>query len=181
MPEALVAPVASLAVILVVAGVAKLWRPRTAVTALRLAGGRGSDEAVRALGLFEIIVGVWWITSSAPLAAIAMAVLFSTFALFTVYVLAAEVPLSSCGCLGVEDAPPTKIHVIVNSLAASLAAMAAVVGVPGFAMTLAAAPPAQSALTLALVVVAVYLWFSAFTYLPRALASVSEFDERSPV
>jgi len=66
-----------------------------------------------------------------------------TYAAFAVFIVAAIVDpsrLTSCGCFGEADTPPTAWHVVVNVGAAVIAIIAAVAAVPGLRTVLAEQP-----------------------------------------
>lgn len=75
----------------------------------------------------------------------AVTALYAAFAGFVVYVLARDLPLSSCGCLGETDTTPNRLHVAVTAAAATTAAAAAFVP-PPTALELTAARPLEGAL-----------------------------------
>lgn len=106
--------VLALMVLLVAAGVGKVYRPIPTAGALRLAGLPSSMILVRLLGAVEIGVGVGGIVTGGPIAALSGAVLYGSFALFVIYALRRRLPLASCGCLGATETPPSVTHVVVN-------------------------------------------------------------------
>jgi hypothetical protein len=53
--------------------------------------------------------------------ALAVATSYLAFAGFVLAALRRDVPLSSCGCFGVQDTPPSPGHVILNVAAAAVA------------------------------------------------------------
>ena len=109
--------VLALMVLLVAAGVGKVFRPVPTAGALRLAGLPGSINLVRMLGVFEIAVGVGGIASGGAIAAVTAAILYASFGGFVIYALRRRLPISSCGCLGATDTPPSITHVVVNLFA----------------------------------------------------------------
>jgi hypothetical protein len=80
----------------------------------------------RALGLIELGVGCAAVITAAQPLIVAEAVAFAFFALLIGYVLVARVPLSSCGCAGARQTPPSVLHVAVDIAAAGAASFAAV-------------------------------------------------------
>ena len=91
---------------------------------------------VRAGGIAEAVVAVaalatgWWFL------ALLVAASYLAFALFVIGALRAGKPLSSCGCFGKVDTPPTMVHVVID-----LAAVAIAVGV---ALVAAGIPPRRA-------------------------------------
>jgi hypothetical protein len=58
-----------------------------------------------------------------PAALVALS--YASFAAFVGYAKARRLAISSCGCFGKPDTPPTTAHLVVNAAAASIAAIAA--------------------------------------------------------
>ena len=154
--------------LLVVAGVAKLWRP--APGAADLLGFRAPTPLVRLVGGSEAAVGVAALLVGGPLAW-AVGLIYASFAVIVLRAVLAEA--RSCGCFGRLDAPPSWIHVVGNLAlaAASFAAAGAARPPAATAMdSLVDSPAAGAALVLAIVVVA-GLALVAFTALPEALGA----------
>ena len=120
---ALSAPVLAAAVVLAVAGVAKLARPSGTVLALREAGLPTGTALVSVLGIVELALGttvvVW-----APRAALALlAVAYVAFAAFSARLLARRGGAASCGCFGAARTPLHPLHIVLNlAVAACVAA-----------------------------------------------------------
>jgi len=133
-PPPALAPLLVAAVVLAVAGVAKLRRPAPTGLALARLGLPGSDAAVSVLGAVEIVAAAAAAAFGGPLAA-PVVVLYLGFAAVT----AAQVRAartsgteSDCGCFGDRSAPVGPGHVAVNlALAAGAAVGAASDGVVG--------------------------------------------------
>jgi hypothetical protein len=111
--------------LLVVSGAAKLARPDPASRALRSAGLPGNRPAVRGLGLVEIAVGAACLAAPGPGTAAALTTLYVAFALFLTRLMTMDTAVSSCGCVGAAESPPTVLHVLLNIAAASAGALAA--------------------------------------------------------
>lgn len=129
-------PVLAGALLLVVAGLNKIWRPGPTARAVRTlaqalgprAGGlaRGFPSgAVRALGAVEVLAGTAVVASPWRGALWASSALYAAFALFVVAALATGAPLRSCGCFGQADAPPHARHVAMDVGIAALGVAAA--------------------------------------------------------
>ncbi len=128
-------PLLLAALLLVVAGVAKLRRPAPTGLALAELGLPGADPAVRILGGVEVLAAVGAIALGG-LAAGAVAILYLGFALVT----ALQVRRSrrtgeaaDCGCFGEAGAPVDATHAAVNLLLAAGALWAALAPADGLA------------------------------------------------
>lgn len=120
---------AAAAALLLVTGAAKLRRPAAAaaaLTAVTLRFGRRGDLAGRALGAVEIAVGLAALLTRGWPAAALTAALYLGFACFVVSALRPGRGVSSCGCSGQVDTPPTRVHVVVDVVFAGFAAAAAI-------------------------------------------------------
>ena len=164
--------------LLVFAGVAKLAFPRPAAD---LMGGLGLPAGVwfaRAAGGAEVVLGVTVLAVGGPAPAMAAAGVYSLFAL--VVLLALSRGLSSCGCFGQVDSPPSRIHVIGNLFFAAVFVLAAGAGSPPrvWVGTAADQPVGLVALVLAVCVLA-GLVFVSFTAVPEWLRARS-MGSRSP-
>ena len=125
----LAVPYAAAAVLLVIAGVPKVRDPGDLVRAVRSVGmplGRG---AVRAFALAEVVVGVAALLAPGPVTAALLAAMYAAFTAFVVLALSRGGVVSSCGCFGKADTPPTRAHAVVTG-AAALVALAVAVSVP---------------------------------------------------
>ena len=97
MADVLTAPFAVAALVLVVAGVAKLRAPAPAAAALRELGLPTAALAVRALRGFEIALGVWALATPTSVAAIALACCYAAFAGLALLLASRR---AACGCFG---------------------------------------------------------------------------------
>jgi len=121
-------PFAAACVVLAVAGTTKLRKPSATRPAASALGLPDSRAAVRILGAFEVM------SATAALAiggvgAGAVAILYAALA-FAAWRLHVRSPGTACGCLGPSAAPVTATHIVVNVVAALLAAIASVHGSP---------------------------------------------------
>lgn len=118
-------PFTAAALLVIAAGVTKVRDPFPTHRALRQARWPSTPSAVRLLALVEIVVGVAALTTAGGAAA-ALAVLYAAFTVFVLLALVRRLPLSSCGCFGHADQPPSFVHVAIDVAAlASAAVMAA--------------------------------------------------------
>ncbi len=111
--------------LLALAGAAKAWRPLPTTRALRSVGLPGGVTAVRTLGVAEAILAVAAIVTSGPIAPALVALSYATFAGFVFFARRRGGSISSCGCFGTPDSPPTVAHIVVNAAAALIAAAGA--------------------------------------------------------
>jgi hypothetical protein len=114
--------------LLIVAGIGKLRQPDLTVGALRSVGVRAPAAAVRAGGAGEIALGVSAAVTGAGALAALVALTYAGFAVFILLALRRGGALSSCGCLGRPDTPPTRLHVVVTAAIAIGAGAAAIDG-----------------------------------------------------
>ena len=159
---------ASAAVLLVVAGAAKLSRPAPGVA--DLLGFRAPTPLVRLVGASEAAVGIAALLVGG-LAAWAMGLLYASFAVIVLR--AVLVKAGSCGCFGRLDAPPSRVHVLGNlTLAAvSFAAVGTdAAPVQAVAQSISDRPAVGAALAAEILLMA-GLGLVAFTALPEALGA----------
>jgi len=83
---------------------------------------------VRAVAGLEAMVGIAGITIKGPIAPLAVAASYACFAAFLAVALGRGWALSSCGCFGEPDTPPSTLHVTVDVLLAAGAAAGAPAG-----------------------------------------------------
>lgn len=174
----LAGPFAIAAVLVACGGALKAWQPTETAGALAAAGvrmpGRISlRSVVRLGGIAEVVVGLGALVTGGPVFAALLALSYAAFAAFVAVALRRRIPISSCGCFGKVDTPPSTVHVVIDGLAAVVAAAAAVVG--GVALPdVVADQPLAGVPYLLLVAVGCYLAFLAFTALPKTMAAVRE-------
>jgi len=118
------------AALLVVSGIAKLVEPAPTTGALRAAGLPHARWQARALGLIEIVVAVAAI-GLGGVAVFGVVIMYLAFTIFVVVALGADLPLSSCGCFGKHDTPPTWLHAGYNASAALAALLVGIQGLSG--------------------------------------------------
>ena len=156
--------------LLAAAGLVKLARPLPTARAMYAAGLPSSPWVARGVGLAELAVGLWFLVAPSSAAAIALGAIYLVFAGFVAFLVTAHPDAASCGCAGAKDVPPSRLHAVLNLLAAS-AAFAAVIRLPpNLGTTLAALGPASVPFMLGLGVAAA-LVVVATTDLPPAFAA----------
>lgn len=109
--------------LLALAGAAKTIRPDdTARALLALVPGTNSRipsfnvvrQTVRIAALLEAILGTLALLFPRTLTATLVAVSYALFLCITAYARRRRGPLSTCGCFGRPDTPPTKEHLVLN-------------------------------------------------------------------
>jgi hypothetical protein len=114
--------------LLVVGGLAKAIRPGDTAHALRAVGFQVSRRTARAgvrvggaveavIGAAALLTGSWWVVALVALS-------YVGFATFVVHALRSGAPISSCGCFGKVDTPPSIVHVVLDVAFATVAAAA---------------------------------------------------------
>ena len=166
MSDVLTAPVAVAALVLVVAGIAKLRAPAPAVGALRQLGLPGGQPWVRVFASFEIALGGWALASPGGASAIAMACCYAVFAAVAILLAGRR---AACGCFGEADFPASRLQAFISALLAAACAAAAAWPVHGVLDR-----PAGQALVLVIGIAASgYATVLAYTLLPAAWSAWS--------
>ncbi|WP_345712259.1 MauE/DoxX family redox-associated membrane protein [Kineococcus glutinatus] len=168
--HALLVPHVAGCLLLLVAARAKLLRPASTAQALRTQGLPSATALVRLLGAAEVALAVAAL-AEVPGAAALVACAYAAFTGFVLLALLRRRPLSSCGCFGEPDLPPTAAHAVVTALLATAAAAVALTGgaagVPGLVGAGAGAALAAGAAA----VLVCWLALLALTALPRLVAA----------
>lgn len=163
-------PLFAAAVLLVLAAVPKLRFPADATRALRSVGLPGSDLAVRLLAVAELVIGGYALLVGDRVSAGLVALSYLGFTGFVLLARSRDGVVSSCGCFGTPDTPPTRAHVVVTALLAAGATGAAIS--PAGSVLSIFDDPAQGAALLLLTAVCVGLAYLALAVLPTvALAA----------
>jgi hypothetical protein len=174
----LAGPFAIAAVLLVVGGAAKAVRPRDTAQALTAVGIRfprvlPGRVVVRVGGAGEAIIGTAALLVGGPVLCALVALSYLAFAGFVLVALRTGAPISSCGCFGKVDTPPSVVHVVLDLAFAGVAAGAAFVGAVALPDVLGD-QPLLGIPFLMLIVIGCSLVFLAFTSLPKTMAVVRE-------
>jgi hypothetical protein len=164
-------PFAIAATLLAIGGLLKAVRPGDTANALRGVGLPASPGLVRAGGVAELVIGGTALVIGGTVSAALVAASYLGFLAFVVVALRRDVPVSSCGCFGKVDTPPSRVHVGVNLVAAAAAITVALDPGAGLVATVRAQPLAGVPYLL-LVGLGVSLVFVALSSLPQALALV---------
>jgi hypothetical protein len=163
-------PLLAAAALLVFAAVPKIRYPDDAVRALRSTGLPGSRLLVRVLSVLEAVVGGYALLAGDRLAAALVGLSYVGFTGFVLLARSRDGVVSSCGCFGTPDTPPTVAHVVVTALLAG-GAFAAVVS-PTRSIGVVFDQPGQAVPLLLLTGVCVGLAYLALAVAPTvALAS----------
>ncbi len=174
----LAGPFAIAAVLLAIGGAAKAVRPRDTALALTAVGVRfprllPGRVVVRVGGALEAVIGATALLVGGPLLCALVALSYVAFAGFVLVALRTGAPISSCGCFGKVDTPPSVVHVILDLAFGGVAAAAAIVGEVALPDVLVDQPLLGMPFLL-LLVIGCALVFLAFTSLPKTLAVVRE-------
>lgn len=167
--NALGGPAIASAFLLAIGGTAKVLRPANTSHALRSLRLPAAPFAVRLLAVAEIGVALGALAGGGRDAWLLVAGAYLGFACFVGFAMSRGGPVSSCGCFGAPDTPPTLVHVLVT-VAASAVAFATAGEPPG------PVPDALVDMPLLglpfLLVTACCVWFAhaAVTVLPRTVA-----------
>lgn len=157
-------------VILGAAGALKVARPDSTARALGELGLPASPSLVRAGALAELIVAAGALVGGGRPFAVLVAVSYLGFAAFVLAALRRGTPLSTCGCFGVEDTPPTGVHLGLNLAAAVAAGAVALTGLGAGGITDITTQEGSLLLRVAFVgstAASVWLAYVALTVLPR--------------
>jgi hypothetical protein len=174
----LAGPFAIAAVLLAVGGAAKAVRPRDTALALSAVGVKfppllPGRVVVRVGGAVEAVVGVAALLVGGPVLCALVAASYLAFAGFVVVALRTGAPISSCGCFGKVDTPPSVVHVVLDVAFAGVAAAAALTGDVALPEVLDH-QPLLGIPFLMLLAIGCSLVFVAFSSLPKTMAAVRE-------
>ena len=155
------------AVLLLLAGLAKLVRPQPATELLETLGFPARTPMALAIGATEIGVGAGALAVGGAGFAVATGALYIGFGL--VVIRALMVGAESCGCFGRADAPPSLIHVVGNTAFAAISFWAA--SADKSAVDVMNSQPAAGLPFVLVIGVLAGLALVAFTALPEALSA----------
>jgi hypothetical protein len=152
----------TLAVVLAVAGAAKLRNPEPLRRALGALGAPARVGLVRALGAAELGIAALALAAPAQVSGVVLAALFVCFAV-AAHLLGQAGGETGCGCFGEEDGrPPGRVHVALNVVVAVIAAAVAAQTPPSL-VQLARSDHGAALAVLAGACVAAALWRLALT------------------
>jgi len=154
------------ALLLIVAGIAKIVRPVPTTDALASFGLPALPAAVVVLGVVESVVGVLALLVGGPILAVATGALYLGF--LAVVWRALVTGATTCGCFGRVDSPPSWLHVVGNAGFAAVSFVAVAGQTP--AQVMADQPASGIGFVLGSGVIA-GLALVVFTAVPEALAA----------
>jgi len=125
------APLLIASALLAVAGAPKILNPTNTVGAMRSIGVRVPPTTVRLFGAVETVLGIATFVTGARALAALVALSYAGFSGFLVVALRKGGAVSSCGCVGRADTPPTRSHLAVTATLAVTSLLAAVSGADG--------------------------------------------------
>ena len=163
MADVLMAPFAVAALVLIVAGVAKLRAPAPAAAALR---ELGAALPIRAFATGEIALGVWALVAPSSVAAIALACCYAAFAVLALLLASRR---AACGCFGEGDFPASRAQGLLSAVLAVASAAAAVWPPHG----LLERPAGQAVVLMIGISASAYATVLAYTQLPAAWSAWS--------
>jgi hypothetical protein len=168
--NALGGPAVASAILLAIGGTSKLLRPANTSHALRGLRLPAAPSAVRLLAGAEIGIAVGALAGGGRNAWLLVAGAYLGFACFVVLAMSRGGALSSCGCFGTPDTPPTFVHVLVT-VSASALALATAVGHPtGPLLDALADMPLLGVPFLLVTACCVWFAYAAVAVLPRTVA-----------
>lgn len=166
----LTGPLMAAALLLGVAGVAKVANPDPTRVALRTAGLPGTAWFVRMIAAGEIVLGIVAVAVGGRLGAVLLGLAYLGFAGFSIRVISTSRGKASCGCFGASDAPLGKLHVVIN-LGIAVAAAVALVDPMASLATVVGDTPLSGSIFVAFVVLLAWLLQVALTGLPELQAA----------
>jgi Methylamine utilisation protein MauE len=164
MSAALTPLYATAAIVLAVAGAAKLRSPGGAVQALHKLGFPAGSAAVRAIAGGELLVAAICLLKPSALSAVVLAAVYAAFAVISTWLARSH---SSCGCFGKSDAPASNIQSSLSAAIAIVVLAAAFAGPRGIGWLLGRAPASAVALAAGIAGCA-YAIVLAYRELPQA-------------
>ena len=170
-------PFALLALLLVAAGASEAIRPEPVVGGLRGVGLPVSRWAVRLGAIGECLLGVAALFSSSRPVALLVALSFLSFAAFIAAALRRPGSVSSCGCFGADESPPTPLHLVIDLALLGLAIAAAAHGALPLRVFVVR-HPALSVPFLAFVCLATWFVYLSVTTLPQLAALIRDGERR---
>lgn len=169
----LLVPYLAACLLLLGAGAVKLRRPAGTSQALRTQGLPSTPGLVRSLGAAEVGLAVAAL-AQVPYAAAVLAGAYAAFTGFVLLALLRDRPLSSCGCFGAPDLPPTAAHLAVTASAALGGAVVALAGDASGLPALARADAGAAVAAVGGAALVCWLAYLVLTALPRLAAERSQ-------
>jgi hypothetical protein len=170
-------PYALLALLLIAAGASEAVSSEPVLRGLRGVGLPIRRWAVVVGAIGECILGVLALLSSSRPVALLVALSFLSFAAFIAAALRRPDLVSSCGCFGAEESPPTSLHLLIDVVLFGFA-IGAVVHRPLPVRLFVVRHPALSVPFLAFVCLATWFVYLSVTELPQLAAQVRDGERR---
>ena len=167
--NALGGPAVASAILLAIGGTSKLLGPANTSHALRGLGLPAAPFGVRVLAAAEIGVAVGALAAGSRYAWLLVAGAYLGFTGFVVFAMARGGAVSSCGCFGAPDTPPTLVHVLLTASASALAFATAFGHPPGPVLDALADMPLLGLPFLLATGCCVWFAHAAVTVLPRTV------------
>ncbi len=167
--ELLSVPFAAAALVLCVAGIAKIRSPRAATGALSSLGVGAVPGLVRALGALELLLGCYSLIAPGVETAAAMAAAYAVFAVVARLLVSRR---ASCGCFGESELPASMTQSLLSAGLAALCVGAAV-HAPASLLWMLARPVSLAAALVISLAGCAYAMVVAYTLLPSAWAAWS--------
>jgi uncharacterized membrane protein YphA (DoxX/SURF4 family) len=163
----LAGPFAVASVLLLVGGAAKARHPDDTARAIRALGLPSPAVLVRLFALGEMVIGAAALLVGGRVAALLVAASYIGFSAFVALAMLRGGVLSSCGCFGSTDTPPTIVHLLVTLGLAAVSLVTAADPVGPLLDGLRGQPLAGLPFVL-LTGCSVWLAYAALALLPRA-------------
>ena len=122
MAEVLTGPLAIAALVVGIAGSAKLRAPATAAGALLTLGVPGGPRVVRAVAVLELLAAGWCLAAPGRVAAVCLGCAYAVFAVTAVLLAHRQ---AACGCFGGGEAPVSAVHWMLSAGLGIVCALAA--------------------------------------------------------
>jgi hypothetical protein len=170
MTAALTPPFAVAALVLCIAGVAKLRAPDGAVRALNAVSLPGSAPFVRVGAAAEVAIGAWALIAPSAISAGLVALLYVVFCGLSLLLARRN---AECGCFGETGAPASALQSLLSGTLGIVAAAAAVAGVKGIGWILGSTGATIGFIAALGIAGAAYGAVLVYTALPQAWAAWS--------
>lgn len=167
------------ALLLGIAGIAKVLHPAATQVALRTAGLPSARWAARGLGAAEVVLAAVTLAVGGRLGGAIVAVAYLGFAGFSARLLRVGRGGVSCGCFGGDDSPVTRLHVWLNVGLAAAAIVSVLDPGPGLVETARSTPAAGIPFVL-FTLLLTWILQVAFTALPALSSAASTTPPRTP-
>ena len=160
-----------------IAGASKIASPYMAQASLSTAGLPAPLMGVRLLALCEAAIGTAALLDPSTPTAIAAALAYGVFCLFTLRLLRLADEGVDCGCFGGAGSEVSRVHVTLNAAAFAVCVSAAIAPPHGPGWLFHRAPVVAVTACIGIAAIA-YASFLAFTVFPRAWESYSRGQAR---